>query len=144
MGKDSVNISAPNLVNICVDSMDSGVYHGRLYHKYQQEPLRFNDVGALFQTMEKLFDECGYPQNTTQSRTFYRKKEKSVIKEMVPDIDVTDMLNQRGKLAPFIVHVKYRQHSTWQGEVLWVEKNKKENFRSALDFLKLMDYVLEA
>ena len=83
MGKDSVNISAPNLVNICVDSMDSGVYHGRLYHKYQQEPLRFNDVGALFQTMEKLFDECGYPQNTTQSRTFYRKKEKSVITEMV-------------------------------------------------------------
>ena len=95
MGKDSVNISAPNLVNICVDSMDSGVYHGRLYHKYQQEPLRFNDVGALFQTMEKLFDECGYPQNTTQSRTFYRKKEKSVIKEMVPDIDVTDIMTHR-------------------------------------------------
>jgi len=34
------------------------------------------------------------------------------------------------------------QNSTWQGEVLWVEKNRKQNFRSALEMLKLMDEAI--
>jgi len=34
------------------------------------------------------------------------------------------------------------QNSTWQGEIHWIESNKKQNFRSALEMLKLMDEAL--
>jgi len=42
----------------------------------------------------------------------------------------------------FEVSVKFMQNSTWQGEILWVEKSKKQNFRSSLEMLKLMDEAL--
>jgi len=42
----------------------------------------------------------------------------------------------------FEINVKFMQNSTWQGQIHWVEKNKKQNFRSALEMLKLMDEAL--
>lgn len=42
----------------------------------------------------------------------------------------------------FIVEVKSTQHNTWQGVVSWVEENKKENFRSALELIKLLDSAI--
>lgn len=52
-------------------------------------------------------------------------------------------IEPKGKLATFVVHVKSKQHSTWQGEVVWAEKNGKRSFRSALELLKLMDSALD-
>jgi len=42
----------------------------------------------------------------------------------------------------FEISVKFMQNSTWQGQIHWVEMNKKQNFRSALEMLKLMDEAL--
>ena len=42
----------------------------------------------------------------------------------------------------FEISVKFMQNSTWQGEIHWVEQNQKQNFRSALEMLKLMDEAL--
>lgn len=43
----------------------------------------------------------------------------------------------------FIVHVRYRQNATWQGDVIWAEKNERQGFRSALELLKLIDSALD-
>ena len=42
----------------------------------------------------------------------------------------------------FEISVKFMQNSTWQGQIYWIEKNQKQNFRSALEMLKLMDEAL--
>jgi len=42
----------------------------------------------------------------------------------------------------FEISVKFMQNSTWQGQIHWFEKNRKQNFRSALEMLKLMDEAL--
>ena len=42
----------------------------------------------------------------------------------------------------FEISVKFMQNSTWQGQIHWLEKNQKQNFRSALEMLKLMDEAL--
>lgn len=44
----------------------------------------------------------------------------------------------------FIVEIKNKEHHTWQGAVTWVEGKKKENFRSALELLKLMDSTFKS
>jgi len=59
-------------------------------------------------------------------------------KEKKPD-SRRDVGSTRGT---FEVSVKFMQNSTWQGEILWVEKGKKQNFRSSLEMLKLMDEAL--
>lgn len=44
----------------------------------------------------------------------------------------------------FIIDVKYMEHSTWQGEVIWVDKGKKCCFRSALELIKIIDHTLDS
>lgn len=43
----------------------------------------------------------------------------------------------------FIVKIMNRKHSTWQGNVTWVEEEKAQNFRSALELLKMIDEALD-
>ncbi len=139
-----VNFSAPNLMNICIDRNSSGGAGGRLYHKYIKEPVRFNAVGELLDDMEDLFDMIGYPERSTQQRTFEDLPEPNAKRKEAVQVTTTDdLLRQSGDLATFVVHVKFRQHSTWQGEVVWAEKNKKCYFRSALELLKLIDGALD-
>ena len=47
-----------------------------------------------------------------------------------------------GKNATFVVHVQCLENSTWQGEVVWAEKNESLKFRRALELLKIMDSAL--
>jgi hypothetical protein len=49
-------------------------------------------------------------------------------------------IKQRGT---FIIKVENHANSTWQGEVIWAEKNKAEKFRSALELFKLMNGAME-
>ncbi len=43
----------------------------------------------------------------------------------------------------FIVKILNKKNSTWQGSITWVEKQKTQNFRSALEMIKMIDGVLD-
>lgn len=43
----------------------------------------------------------------------------------------------------FIIDIKDSQNETWQGSLSWVQGNRSENFRSALELIKLIDSVVE-
>ena len=45
-------------------------------------------------------------------------------------------------IGTFEISVKFMQNASWQGQIHWIEKNQKQNFRSALEMLKLMDEAL--
>ena len=138
-----VNYSAPNLLSICVDRVGDQSYEGRIYHKYSNGPQQFRDIGDMIRIMDALFDRCGYPQSSTQGRSFQDKTGKPLLKEASQVSDTDQVLKQNGDIATFVVHVKHRQYSTWQGEVVWAEKKEKRTFRSALELLKLIDGALE-
>ena len=44
----------------------------------------------------------------------------------------------------FIVKILERQNATWQGKITWVEEQKEQYFRSALELLKLIDGALDS
>lgn len=39
----------------------------------------------------------------------------------------------------FIVQITHQQNATWQGTITWVDKGRTENFRSALELIRLID-----
>lgn len=43
----------------------------------------------------------------------------------------------------FVIKILNKQHSTWQGSVTWVEEQRTQNFRSALELLKMIDGALD-
>lgn len=51
---------------------------------------------------------------------------------------------RRGALATFRLRLLFRQNSSWQGLVSWVEGRQEESFRSTLELLMLLDSALRA
>ena len=49
-----------------------------------------------------------------------------------------------GNAATFEMRILFRQHASWQGELLWLEKNARQSFRSVLELITLMDSALRA
>ena len=57
-------------------------------------------------------------------------------------MNIQKIQDEKGQKGTFIVQVQYRQNTTWQGQVLWAEKNEKEHFRSALELIRMIDNAL--
>ena len=148
MGPLRINAAAPNLVNLCIDHLSDGEYSGRIYHKYVKDPLPFNESGQMIAILDKFFDEINYPQASTKYRTFQKKKKGQDVasvryQEEKKQIQTAeDILQSRGKEATFILHVQYRQNSTWQGKLTWLEEEDEELFSSVLELLKLLDSAI--
>ena len=53
------------------------------------------------------------------------------------------MSDRQKKAETFIVKVMNQQNATWQGSVTWVDEQREQYFRSALELLKLIDGALE-
>lgn len=128
---------------ICIDGIIQGDIEGRIYHCLRKEGVFFGNAYHLLKLAEKWMDATGYPESSTQFRSFRRIsviKQKEYVEKMSQTESVTV---QKGKKGTFVVHVQYRQNTTWQGEVLWAEKRESRKFRSALELLKLIDSALD-
>ncbi len=137
-------IHARNLICICIDRIDHRDYVGRLWHQYQDEPIAYNTTMEMIQAMDGLYDLWQFPQRSTQVRMFGAEvNETTGRKEEMTDMDEKRLSRKSGDIGTFIVRVKYRQNATWQGEVVWAEKQERRYFRSALELLKLIDGALE-
>lgn len=135
---------AENLIKICVDGYESGELRGRLVTEYEPQPVSFNGFVSFLKQAERFFDEVNWPQASTQLRRFGGHKRKTV-----PIADRNEQKNlcfemdgQRGKLMNFILHVKYRQHSSWQGILFWPGGRQQKFFRSVLELALLLDSAL--
>ena len=53
------------------------------------------------------------------------------------------MSDSTKKTETFILNIYNRQNATWQGSVTWVERKEKQQFRSALELLKLIESALD-
>lgn len=137
-----INISMPNLINICVNERMHGEISGEIYHCYEKEPMLFSNVVEMLRKIEDLFDRICFPQASTKTRSFYEtppagrtiRPEKVVMQQ--------DVIQYRGTVGSFVTCVKFRQNSTWQGELFWMEKGIKRQFANTLDFIKILDSAL--
>ena len=120
---------------VCVDSYEGGVPRGRLYLPGQQGQ-RFDSLSQLLLRAEQLLEQGG-AQSFTIPRIFALSKP---LRSAPCDADEL----ARGKAATFEMRVLFRQHASWQGELLWLEKGARQSFRSALELITLMDSALRA
>ena len=51
------------------------------------------------------------------------------------------MAGEKGK-GTFVIKVLNTQNATWQGTIDWLEGERSEAFRSALELIKLVDSAL--
>lgn len=149
MGKDNGSVSntgnyigTPWGIILCVDYYQDEKINGRIYHRYQTEPIRVGGMTEAVFEIDAFFDRLGYPFPGTESHYFIKHEKIQRIK-MARKLSDEEMLKNNGEKGTFIIRVEQRQHSSWQGRVTWVEEEKTENFRSALELLKMIDGALD-
>lgn len=121
-----------NKTIICLDSYHDGIPVGRIYGP-SAEAVQFQSLTQFLIKMEQILDDNKMPQSFTSPRTF----------------GVTDHLSaaaapefQRGKVATFTLQVLFRQHTSWQGVITWMEERMEQSFRSVMELILLMDSAL--
>lgn len=135
-------IGTPWGIILCVDYYRDEKINGRIYHRYQTEPIRIGGMLEAVFEIDAFFDRLGYPFPGTESHYFIKHEKTQRIK-MTRKLSDEEMLKNNGEQGTFIIRVEQRQHSSWQGRVTWVEEGKTENFRSALELLKMIDGALD-
>lgn len=137
-----LNLSVPNLVNICVDNALGGEFSGRFYHCYSKEPETFSSIVQLIRKIDELFDDISFPQASTKARSFSKKTDSKSPRYTQKVLEQSEIITYSGDLGTFILTVKFRQNSTWQGELYRMEQDKKYSFSNTLDLIKLIDHSI--
>lgn len=137
-----INISPPNLVNICIDNTSGGEIAGRAYHCYAEKAIPFTSIVELINLCDDLYEKIGYPQASTKTRTFEEKQEIRPLAALEKKLSQQELIEYRGEKATFILYVQYRQKSTWQGELSWMEKEERFEFSNSLEMIKILDQVV--
>lgn len=121
---------------LCVDSYERGVPTGRLYNPARPESIAFQSLSQLLIRLQELLDGMKFPQAFTLTRSFSAERTGPEKDKGPPGAE------QRGELATFAVRVLFRQNSSWQGSVAWLEGRREESFRSALELIFLLDSAM--
>ena len=145
-----IKYAAPDLMCVCIDGAHNSDIYGILYCNGRADGVEFRSGSQLLLEMEKWCDYLGFPQCEVKMRSFspalnrrQGREERRGQRERAGELMSDDILSRNGEGGTFLVHIKYRQNATWQGQVTWVEKKETQNFRSALELLKLFDSALE-
>jgi hypothetical protein len=133
----------PGTILVCVDERAGKDVLGRIYYPGGKDPLTFNEIGRLLIEIDQILDELHYPESSTSGRSFQKNTKGQKIPKERAAMQKKQETLKKGEKGTFVVQVQYRQHATWQGKVLWAEKNETKQFRSALELLKLIDSALD-
>lgn len=130
---------SPAQILISLDKRPDDGMSGRLYSGYYHRFYPFRSETELLFAIDCLCDSMQFPQASSQSRSFEPKSTKTLVRkvENFMESEIETEINQ--DRATFLVHIKFRQNATWQGSITWVEQERTQNFRSALEMLKLME-----
>ena len=121
-------------ITVCVDAYENDVLRGRFYNAYQ-EMERFESLMQFLTRVESAMEEQRIPQAYTALRSF---------SGMTPDGEAAVLAPRvrKGTKATFELQVLFRQHSSWQGLIVWRERKLEQPFRSVLELVLLMDSAL--
>lgn len=122
-------------IHVCVDAYPNRVLQGRLQSAAWVGEMPFVSLMDFFKQVEHLLDEQLPPQAFTTMRRF-----GPVVKPEKTHGEVEQSAS--GKLATFYVRILFRQNASWQGSVLWVDRDMESQFRSALELISLLDNAL--
>lgn len=117
---------------VCIDSYENQVPVGRIYNLFYPDVIHFHGVIDFLKKVETMLDQMNFPQAFSSVRTFAKAP---VAEARAPHGGKA----YNGEVATLALRVLFRQNTSWQGSVAWLEGKREESFRSVLELLFLMD-----
>ena len=125
----------PNAIRLCIDEYN-GELQGRIYSRMKEGPLLFGSCADLLVRVDKLFDQCGYPQAFENKRDF---KGKQILGQYSPPnlvMESEEIYRNEGKLQTVDVFIRSRRNVSWQGSILYGDGSPPERFNSEMELLE--------
>lgn len=123
-------------IRVCVDSYAHGVLKGRYYNLgLEGSGRKFESLVQLLISVEDLLDSINFPQAFAAKRSFAPHSDTEPCEPVSAD-------SQAGECGTFLIRLLFRQHTSWQGSVVWVEGGGEQTFRSVLELILLIDSAL--
>ena len=106
-----------------------------------KNPGKFTNILQLIELADDFFDRLEFPQASTSARSF-TSTQFSGVDRLDKVQSPEDFIENRGQKGTFFLNVRYRQNSSWQGIVRWIEGNSTQQFVSVLELLKILSNAL--
>ncbi len=136
-------IGCPNGVVLCVDDIGAGRMKARTYHSYSREAMEVTNMNQFLFGLEDFFNSMRFPFPMVNERTFQDREQAAEIRKgRVKVMSDEELLSKHGYLGTFVIRVQHRQHSSWQGRITWLDKNKTLYFRSVWEMVKMIANAL--
>ena len=123
------------------ESTDKYDLAGKLYNETYGFVIEFSGVRQLFSRLDDFFNYVEFPQATHRARSFNTGEGKE--KKLPQGIREIKQEELEAGHAPFILHVQFRQNSTWQGTLESVYEKKIQCFRSELELIGFLGEYLK-
>ena len=121
---------------ISIDGFDGRLLRGQVYHGSLDHGLQFRSLSEMALILEGMFDRLHYPMKSVDQRNFHKKYLPAKSRDISDGAGASE--GRTGEsLGEFRLHVKYRFHATWQGDIKNLKDGKTFSF---LSFLELMEY----
>ncbi|MCB6611377.1 hypothetical protein V3C10_18265 [[Clostridium] symbiosum] len=132
---------------VYVEKYEDGILSGRIVNYCLKEPVLFHGMGDFAIKMDRIYDFLGLERPDSLPVSFFGQKESGkngfVLRDK-PDDDGRDTwMGRESYIALFVVHTRYRYHSSWQGSIAWPEKSIEKPYNSTLDCIRLMTEAVE-
>lgn len=122
-------------VMIYVDSFERGILSGRFHISSNPEVQTFHGLCQLLLDINNNLDRENFPQSFSELRKFQMPSKQN-------DMSPLSVDTKSGAVATFSMRILFRQNSSWQGSLTWIEGNQEEYFRSVLELIVLMENAL--
>ena len=120
-----------------VVAYDERIISGRVINPFYAEPKPFYGMIQLLSLIENIHTELNYPEPTMEMRSYGDDTETLTL----TDCSRPDLLIKPA-IAIFKTNLYYKQNASWQGSIIWAEKDSMANFRSVLELIYLIDETL--
>lgn len=129
---------------IAADNSKFSEISGSWFSPYMKGKKKFCSCFQLISQVNSLYDENSFPQSSTALRSLSNEKTKheSMKKGVRKTMDDSIFSQKKGEKATFIVQVLFRQNSTWQGSIKWLETGDETKFRSTMELVNMMDKAI--
>ena len=107
---------------LAVTEYQDGVMNGILRHPRAKNPITIHSLSQVILILDSLLDLEDCPD-----------KPLPIVRQIPEEENV---------IASFQIQVLFREFYTWQGRLVWQERNQEASFRSELELMQLLDEIL--
>lgn len=126
------------VILLSVDSYENKTVSGQFWYGCRGEGMHFSSLMELLLLIDKHLEELNSLSENTRYKSFI---DPSTEQETLPDLSAV-MNEHLESLATFKLKILFRQNSSWQGLLIWVEGKQERSFRSVLELIHLLDSAL--